>query len=558
MEGFTVTEREKYLEWKEFVRDEELCSDIANIADNDEEIFERFYRGLDFGTAGLRGILGAGTNRMNIHTVRHATQGLADYLNGKKEGCSVAIAYDTRHNSEKFAKEAACVLVANGIKVWLYGAPAPTPMLSYAVRERFCDSGIVITASHNPAKYNGYKVYGNDGCQISSEVAKEITAILANIDVLKGAKTCAYDAAVSEGKIVIIPDSFWRRFYSRVLQEGVDRENHAKNTLNITYTPLNGTGAIPVVNTLSLAGFGNIEMVREQEKPDSNFTTCSFPNPELREALKLALEYAEKSGSDLVLATDPDADRVGVASREKDGFRLFTGNEVGAVLLDFIATARAENGTLPENAVAVRSLVSSKLTDAIAKGHGIEMRSVFTGFRFIGQVIAELEAIEQPERFIFGFEESCGYLSGTYVRDKDAVNAALLICEAANYWKMHGKTLGEALADIQAKYGYFHDFQDNFYCEGADGAKRIAGIMAGLREEAPKAVCGKEIVSAKDYLPNANMIEYTLDGGSSFIVRPSGTEPKLKIYYSVKAENFEAAKAEGEAIKAEVTALLGF
>ncbi len=553
-----MTEKEKYLEWKEFVRDEELCSDIDNIAGNDEEIFERFYRSLDFGTAGLRGILGAGTNRMNIHTVRHATQGLADYLNSKKEGSSVAIAYDTRHNSEKFAKEAACVLVANGIKVWLYGAPAPTPMLSYAVRERFCDSGIVITASHNPAKYNGYKVYGNDGCQISSEVAKEITAILSNIDVLKGAKTCAYDAAISEGKIVIIPESFWRRFYSRVLKEGVDRENHAKNTLKITYTPLNGTGAIPVVNTLSLAGFGDIEMVREQEKPDSNFTTCSFPNPELREALKLALEYAEKSGSDLVLATDPDADRVGIASREKDGFRLFTGNEVGAVLLDFIATARAENGTLPENAVAVRSLVSSKLTDAIAAGHGIEMRSVFTGFRFIGQVIAELEAIEQPERFIFGFEESCGYLSGTYVRDKDAVNAALLICEAANYWKLRGKTLGEALADIQAKYGYFHDFQDNFYCEGADGAKRIAGIMAGLREEAPKAVCGKEIVAAKDYLPNANMIEYTLEGGSSFIVRPSGTEPKLKIYYSVKAADFAAAKEEGEAIKAEVTAMLGF
>ncbi len=553
-----MTEKEKYLEWKELVRDDELCADLVSIDGNDEEIFERFYRSLDFGTAGLRGILGAGTNRMNIHTVRHATQGLADYLNGKKAGSSVAIAYDTRHNSEKFAKEAACVLVANGIKVWLYGAPAPTPMLSYAVRERNCDSGIVITASHNPAKYNGYKVYGDDGCQISGEVAKEITALIGKVDVLRGPKTCAYDAAVSEGNIVIIPDSFWRRFYSRVLQEGVDRENHSKNTLKITYTPLNGTGAIPVVNTLSLAGFGDIDMVREQEKPDSNFTTCSFPNPELREALKLSLEYAERNGSDLVLATDPDADRVGIASREKDGFRLFTGNEVGAVLLDFIATARAENGTLPENPVAVRSLVSSKLTDAIAAGHGVEMRSVFTGFRFIGQVIAELESINQPERFIFGFEESCGYLSGTYVRDKDAVNAALLICEAANYWKMRGKTLGEALADIQAKYGYFHDFQDNFYCEGADGAKRIAGIMASLREEAPKAVCGKAVIGAKDYKPDANMIEYTLEGGSSFIVRPSGTEPKLKIYYSVKAADFAAAKAEGEAIKAEVTAMLGF
>ncbi|MBQ7875131.1 MAG: phospho-sugar mutase [Oscillospiraceae bacterium] len=553
-----MTENEKYLEWKEYVRDEELSSDLDRVNGNEEEIFDRFYRSLEFGTAGLRGVLGAGTNRMNIYTVRQATQGLAEYLNGKKSGASVAIAYDTRHNSEKFAKEAACVLVANGIKVWLYDAPAPTPMLSYAVRERYCDAGIVVTASHNPAKYNGYKVYGADGCQISPEVAKEILAVIDKTDVLRGALTCNYDSAVSEKKITLIPESFWRRFYARVLKEGVDRENHSKNTLSVVYTPLNGTGAIPVVTTLSLAGFGNIEMVREQEKPDGAFPTCPFPNPELREALALALKQAEASGADLVLATDPDADRVGIASREKDGFRLFTGNEVGALLLDFIASAREENGTMPENPVAVRSLVSTKLADAVAAGHGIEMKSVFTGFRFIGKVIAELEAIEQPERFIFGFEESCGYLSGTYVRDKDAVDASLLICEAANFWKLRGKTLGEALADIQAKYGYYHDFQDNFYCEGADGAKRIAGIMASLREKAPESVCGKAVVSAKDYKPDANMIEYTLEGGSSFIVRPSGTEPKLKIYYSVKSTDFEAAKAEGEAIKAEVTALLGF
>lgn len=553
-----MTENEKYLEWKEFVRDEELASDLAVVEGSEEEIFERFYRSLEFGTAGLRGILGAGTNRMNIYTVRQATQGLAEYLNAHKEGASVAIAYDTRHNSEKFAKEAACVLVANGIKVWLYDAPAPTPMLSYAVRERYCDAGIVITASHNPAKYNGYKVYGNDGCQISPDVAKEILAVIDKTDVLKGAKTCNYDTAVSEGNIRLLPESFWRRFYARVLKEGVDREHHFLNDLHVVYTPLNGTGAIPVVNTLSLAGFGNIEMVREQEKPDGAFPTCPFPNPELREALSLALKQAEASGADLVLATDPDADRVGIASREKDGFRLFSGNEVGALLLDFIASAREENGTMPENPVAVRSLVSTKLADAVATGHGIEMKSVFTGFRFIGKVIAELEAIEQPERFIFGFEESCGYLSGTYVRDKDAVDASLLICEAANFWKLRGKTLGEALAEIQAKYGYYYDFQDNFYCEGADGAKRIAKIMSDLREEAPKAVCGKAVVDAKDYKPDANMIEYTLEGGSGFIVRPSGTEPKLKIYYSVKAADFEAAKAEGEAIKAEVTAMLGF
>ena len=553
-----MTENEKYLEWKEFVRDEELASDLSKIEGNEEEIFERFYRTLDFGTAGLRGVLGAGTNRMNIHTVRQATQGLAEYLNSHKENASVAIAYDTRHNSEKFAKEAACVLVANGIKVWLYDSPAPTPMLSYAVRERYCDAGIVITASHNPAKYNGYKVYGSDGCQISPDVAKEILAVIDKTDVLRGALTTDFNTAVSEKKIILIPESFWRRFYARVLKEAVDKENHARNDLNIVYTPLNGTGAVPVVTTLSLAGFGNIEMIREQEKPDGAFPTCPFPNPELREALALALKKAEEIGADIVLATDPDADRVGVASNEKDGFRIFTGNEIGALLLDFIATAREENGTMPENPVAVRSLVSTKLADAVAAGHGIEMRSVFTGFRFIGKVIAELEAIEQPERFILGFEESCGYLSGTYVRDKDAIDACLLICEAANFWKLHGKTLGEALEEIQAKYGYYYDFQDNFYCEGADGAKRIAKIMSDLREEAPKAVCGKAIVAAKDYKPDANMIEYTLEGGSSFVVRPSGTEPKLKIYYSVKAADFESAKAEGEAIKTEVTALLGF
>lgn len=553
-----MTENEKYFEWKEFVRDEELYSDLVSVEGNSDEIFDRFYKSLEFGTAGLRGVLGAGTNRMNIYTVRQATQGLAEYLKSHKECASVAIAYDTRHNSEKFAKEAACVLVANGIKVWFYGAPAPTPMLSYAVRERYCDAGIVITASHNPAKYNGYKVYGADGCQISPDVAKEILGIIEKTDVLRGAVSANFDTAVSEKKIIIIPDSFWRRFYARVLRESVDRDNHSRNTLSIVYTPLNGTGSIPVVTTLSLGGFGNIEMVREQEKPDGDFPTCPFPNPELREALSLALKKAEECGADLVLATDPDADRVGVASREKDGFRLFSGNEIGAILLDFIATARTENGTMPENPVAVRSLVSTKLTDAIAAAHKIEMRSVFTGFRFIGKVIAELESDGAPERFIFGFEESCGYLSGTYARDKDAVNASLLICEAANFWKLRGKTLGEALEDIQQKYGYYYDFQDNFYCEGANGAKRIAQIMSDLRKNAPKNICGKSVISEKDYAPDANMIEYTLDSGSSFIVRPSGTEPKLKIYYSVKAESRSSAESEGDIIRSAVTKLLGF
>lgn len=552
-----MSETEKYLEWKKFVRDEELAADLDGIEGNENEIFERFFKILDFGTAGLRGILGAGTNRMNIYTVRQATQGLANYLNGKKSGASVAIAYDTRKNSERFAKDSAAVLAANGIKVWIYGAPAPTPMLSYAVRERFCDAGIVITASHNPAAYNGYKVYGSDGCQISPETAAEITAEIQNVDVLKGAAFCDFDSAAAEKKIIVLPDSFWRRYYARVIKEGVDRAHHCDGELSVVYTPLNGTGAIPVVNALSLAGFGTISMVHRQEKPDSAFTTCPFPNPELKEALALALKQAEEENADIVLATDPDADRVGVAGKEQNGFRIFSGNEIGVLLLDFICRARAENGTMPESPVAVRSIVSTRLSDAVAAKYGVEMKKVFTGFRFIGKVIAELESADKADSFILGFEESCGYLSGGYVRDKDGIDAALLICEAANYWKLRQKTLGEALAEIQSELGYIYDFQDNFYCEGAEGAKRIAEIMKSLHQNPVSAVCGSAVISATDYLPEANMLEYTLENGCGFIVRPSGTEPKIKIYYSAKAEDETAAKALGATLKAEVTGLLG-
>ncbi len=552
-----MNENEKYLEWKSTVKDDELSAELEKISGDGEEIFDRFYKSLEFGTAGLRGILGAGTNRMNIYTVRQATQGLAEYLKTKKDSPSVAIAYDTRHNSELFAKESASVLAANGVKVWLYGAPAPTPMLSYAVRERSCDAGIVITASHNPAKYNGYKVYGPDGCQISTEAAEEVTSFIEKTDVLRGAVICSFDEAVSEKKIIILPESFWRRYYARVLKESVDRDSHSLNDLTIVYTPLNGTGAVPVVTTLSLGGFGNIEVVPEQMKPDSGFTTCPSPNPEYREALSLALKKAEETDADIVLATDPDCDRVGVASKEKDGYRLFSGNQVGVLLLDFIIRARKGNSTLPENPVAVRSIVSTKLADMVAAHHLIEMRSVFTGFRYIGQVIAELEAENQPERFIFGFEESCGYLSGSYVRDKDGVNACLLVCEMANYWKLRGKTLGEALDMLYDLLGYYYDFQDNFYCEGADGAKRISEIMNELRRNKPETICGKEITFVKDYLPEANMIEFCVERLSGFIVRPSGTEPKIKIYYSVSAKTPELAKENGETLRAAVRELLG-
>lgn len=537
-----ITEKEKYIIWKDFIKDEELSEDLASIDGNDEEIFDRFYKCLEFGTAGLRGKLGAGTNRMNVYTVRQATQGLSNYLLKKRPDPSVAIAYDTRHNSELFAREAACVLAANGIKVWIYGSPAPTPMLSYAVRERGCDSGIVITASHNPKIYNGYKAYSSDGCQISPDVALEVTKEIEKIDVLSGYETCSFNEAVSAKTIIVLPDSFWRRYYARILKESVDRENHCRNDLYILYTPLNGTGAVPVTTTLSLGSFGNIEMLKEQANPDSNFTTCPFPNPELPETMELPISRAKEIGADIVIATDPDCDRIGIASRERDGnFRLFSGNEVGAIILDFIIRARKEHDNMPEHPFAVSSIVSSPVSDDIAKANGVEMLKVFTGFRFIGKAIAEYEAAGRLDDFIFGYEESCGYMSGAYVRDKDGVDASLMVCEAANWWKMRGITLGEAMDNIQKEYGFWADRTSNYYYEGADGAQKIKDMMKSLRDNTPKTVAGITVTDFKDYMPEANVLEFSLEGGSKFLVRPSGTEPKIKTYTFVKGENKEVS-----------------
>ncbi len=551
-----MDERNEYLRWRNGT-DERTSAELAAIENDEEEIRERFYRRLEFGTAGLRGLLAAGANRMNVYTVRQATQGLAEYLKQTAENPSAAVAYDTRHGSWLFAKEAAAVLAANGIKVWLYAEPAPTPMLSYAVRERLCSAGINITASHNPANYNGYKVYGPDGCQIGPETAEAVSRLIAETDVLTGAKTCDFDTAVAEKKILLLPDSFWRRYIARVIQEGVDRAHHAGNDLSIAYTPLNGTGREPVVRCLSLAGFGNIFPVEEQFRPDGDFPTCPFPNPELPEALELGIRLAKKENCDFLLATDPDCDRAGVASKDGDGYRILTGNEIGALLLDFIARARIENGIMPERPVAVRSMVSTKLADAVAAHYGIEMRKVFTGFRYVGQVIAELEAAGEADRYIFGFEESCGYLSGTYVRDKDAVNASLLICEAAAYWKRNGLTLAGAVDALRAQYGYYLDSQSNFYCEGIAGAEKIQNALGALRKQAPRTLAGRPVTALRDYLPEADMLELTLGEDASVIIRPSGTEPKVKAYYSVRGEDQSAAEAETAALKEAVTELLG-
>ena len=550
-----MDERSEYLRWRGGA-DGETSAELAAIENDEGEIRERFYRRLEFGTAGLRGLLAAGTNRMNVYTVRQTTQGLADYLKESGGDLSAAIACDTRRRSELFAREAARVFAANGVRVWLYAKPAPTPMLSYAVRERSCGAGVNITASHNPAAYNGYKVYGPDGCQIGPETADAVSCRIAEIDVLTGAKLCDFDDAVAEKKIVFLTDSFWRRYIARVIGEGVDRARHAESNLSLAYTPLNGTGRDAVIPCLSLAGFGNIYPVEEQMRPDGDFATCPVPNPELPEALELGLRLAKRERCDLLLATDPDCDRVGVAARDGEEYRILTGNEIGALLLDFIARARTENGTMPEKPVAVRSMVSTKLADAVAERYGIEMRKVFTGFRYIGRVIAGLEAAGEAGRYIFGFEESCGYLSGTYARDKDAVNASLLICEAAAYWKRNGLTLAGAVDRLREEYGYFLDTQSNFYREGMAGAQKIRHAMEALRESAPRTLAGRAVTAVRDFLPEADMVELTLAGDASVIIRPSGTEPKVKAYYSVREGDKAAAEAAAAALARAVTELL--
>lgn len=553
-----MTEKENYQRWRTVVSDEELHNDLISIADDENAIYDRFYRNLEFGTAGLRGVFGAGTNRINIFTIRQATQGLSVYLNTKYESASCAIAYDTRHNSKMFAEEAASVLAANGIRVWIYSDPAPTPMLSYAVRERSCSAGIVITASHNPKNYNGYKVYSPNGCQIDPETAKEISSYIDKVDALTGFDTSYFGDKVKSGMIKILPDSFWRRYYARVIKEGVDRDHHYLNNVTAVYTPLNGTGAIPVINTLSLASFGNVEILESQKKPDPDFTTCPYPNPELGDAMKLAVERAKEIKADIVFGTDPDCDRLGLVSREKDGnYRLFSGNEVGCLFLDFICRSRKENNNMPDNPIAVRSIVSTKLADDIASAYGVEMKKVFTGFRFIGKEIEKLEETNSEERFIFGFEESCGYLTGTYVRDKDGVVASLLAMECANYWKLRGKTLGEAMDDIQNEFGYWSSKTSNYVFEGKAGAEKIKFMMDSLRQSPPTMIADTKVSKINDYYPDSNMIEITLSDESSVIVRPSGTEPKIKTYCFAKKPEKENAESRISELVAATESILG-
>lgn len=558
-----MKEKELYSLWCENAKaDPDLQTELESIKNDNEAIKDRFYRDLEFGTGGLRGVIGAGTNRMNVYTVKRATQGFADYLNQEYENPSVAVSYDSRIKSDVFSKAAAEVLVANGIKVYIYTELMPTPCLSFAVRQLNCQGGIMVTASHNPAKYNGYKVYGDDGCQITLRGAEIILDKINSLDIFNDVKSADFDEEVEKGNISYIGEDVIEAFYEKVLAEGINTELCATSGLKVVYTPLNGTGNKPVREILKRIGITDITVVKEQENPDGNFTTCPYPNPEIREALEVGLRYCNEIKPDLLLATDPDCDRVGIAVPDGDGYALFSGNEVGAMLLEYIASQRIEKGTMPENPIAVKTIVTTDIVNSIGKEYGVEIIDVLTGFKFIGEQIGMLEAKGEENRYIFGFEESYGYLSGGYVRDKDAVNASMLICEMAAYYRTKGISLIQARENMYKKYGMFYQTLYSFTFEGESGMKKMDAIMTSLRENPPTEIAEIPVVRFDDYkastskniasgevteitLPKSNVLAFFLDGGSKVIVRPSGTEPKIKIYLTAK----QPTKAEAEVLE---------
>ena len=552
---------EAYKRWLEFdLEDCDLYPELARVQGNDEEIKDRFAISLAFGTAGLRGVLGAGTNRMNIYVVRQATQGLANWVKTQGGNQTVAISYDTRLKSDVFSKAAAGVLAANGINVRIYDAAMPVPALSFATRFYNCNAGIMVTASHNPAKYNGYKAYGPDGCQMPDQAADVVYNEIQKIDVLTGAKFISFAQGVEDGLIKFVGDDCKRAFYDAIEACQV-RPGLAKTAgLKLVYSPLNGSGLTPVTQVLKDIGISDITIVPEQEYPNGYFTTCSYPNPEIYAALESGLKLATEIGADLMLAPDPDADRVGIAMKCPDGsYELVSGNEMGVLLLDYICAGRIEKGTMPKDPVAVKSLVSTPLADAVAKHYGVELRSVLTGFKWIGDQILGLENAGQVERFIFGFEESYGYLAGPYVRDKDAVVASMLICEMAAYYRANGSSIKQRLEEIYNEYGRYLNKIDSFEFPGLTGMDKMAGIMVELRKNPPAAIGKYKVVEAVDYkkpeetgLPAANVLRYELEGGFTAIVRPSGTEPKIKTYFTTKGKDL----AEAQAVKDELAEAL--
>lgn len=553
---------ELYKLWCEkAIEDTDLKKELCDVKDDAEAINDRFYRNLEFGTGGLRGVIGAGTNRMNIYTVRRATQGFADYINEAYENAHVAVSYDSRIKSDVFAKAAAGVFAANGIHVHIYSELMPTPMLSFAVRELDCQAGVMVTASHNPSKYNGYKAYGADGCQLSVAESEKVIEKVNVLDMFDGVKCMKFEDAVKLGMVEYIGQQVIDRFYENVLSEGLNTELVAGSGLKVVYTPLNGTGNKPVRHILEKIGVKDVVVVPEQENPDGNFTTCPYPNPEIKEALEYGLKLCEKVKPDLLLATDPDCDRVGIAVPGENGeYVLFTGNEVGAMLLEYICSERTKKGTMPKNPITVKTIVTTDIIKKIAKEYNVEVIEVLTGFKFIGEQIGILEKKGEDDRYIFGYEESYGYLSGSYVRDKDAVNASMLICEMAAYYRTQGISLLQARENMYKKYGVYYHTQQSFAFEGEAGMAKMNDIMSKLRENHPTEIGGFKVVKFADYLnsvivdinsgektqitlPKSNVLSFGLEGDAGVVIRPSGTEPKIKAYYTAIGNDRKTAES---------------
>ena len=564
-----------YDRWlKEATADPDLITELKAIQGKDSEIKDRFYKSLEFGTAGLRGVIGAGTNRMNVYTVGCATQGLAEYVKQQNPNGKVAIAYDSRIKSELFARHAATVFAANGLTVYIYPELAPTPMVSFAIRYFKCNTGVVVTASHNPAEYNGYKAYGPDGCQLNLEASAAVLDIIKKVDLFDGVKTCDFDEAVKAGKINFIGQEVVNAYLDAVFAQSVADSSYHFENLKIIYTPLHGSGNKPVRAILKRLGVQNVTVVKEQELPDGNFPTAPYPNPEIRQVFEVGLKLAEQQKPDLLIATDPDSDRMGIAVRQKGEYVLMTGNEVGILMLNYLLARRSELGTLPKDPMAVTTIVSTKMVQKIAANYGCELKEVLTGFKFIGEQILLLEQKHEENRFIMGFEESYGYMAGSYVRDKDAVVASMLIAEMCCYYKDRGLTLIDQLNKLYEQYGHYNNRQKSFTCAGMDGMEKMAAALAKLRKHPPKEIGGYPVTAVTDYqtsqsvdlatgavtpvtLPKSNVIAYTLQGGSTATVRPSGTEPKIKIYISALAQSSQKVAEITDQIELALAALLG-
>lgn len=554
-----MKEKEIYELWRKSVaEDADLIEDLEKIENDENEIYDRFYKDLNFGTAGLRGIMGAGSNRMNIYTVRKATKGLADYLNLNYKKPSVAISFDSRIKSDLFAKEAAKVLAANGVKVYIVKELCPVPFLSFAVRSLSTSAGIMITASHNPSNYNGYKCYGPDGCQMTEKSANKVYELIEKVDMFN-VKTADFNEAVNEGKIVFIEDNLKKKYLDAVEAQSINKNICRDSGLRVVYTPLNGAGNKFVREIFNRIGVDDVHVVKEQENPDGNFPTCKYPNPEAREALSLAVKLAEKVDADLVVATDPDSDRLGIAVKNENEYAFLSGNEVGIMLFEYILSQRKLNGTLPQRPFAVKTIVSTDLTDKIAERYDCELKEVLTGFKYIGEQILELEKKGQEDRFVFGYEESYGYLSGTYVRDKDGVVASMLICELAAYLKKQNKTLVDFVNGLYEEYGFYENTVLNFGFKGAQGSAKMTKIMDNLREKPFNEIAGYKVVKIADYsvlkkldiatgretnidLPKSNVLSFYLENNNKLMIRPSGTEPKIKVYITAVGKSFSESK----------------